>query len=111
MDPALSNSKGNKICTGVTMAQDTKCRHHIRDGFQFRDKESGGFIDDFMVLDGWRELTNEEMGLRTFHGQCQSLTKNTKARKQMKYSHSFKKQRQQNNNPNHEAPTGPHALE
>lgn len=91
------------------MAQDT--RHHIRDCFQFRDKESGGFIEDFMVLDGWRELKNEEMSLRTSHGRCQSLTKNIKARKQMQYSHSFKKQRQQNNNPNHEAPTRLHAKE
>lgn len=71
------------------MAQDTKGRHHIRDGFQFRDRESGGFIDDLTVLDGWRELKNEEMGLRTFHGRCQSLTQNTKARKQTKLQPLF----------------------
>lgn len=91
MGPALSNSKGNKICAGVTMAQDTKCRHHIRDRFQFRDKESGGFRDGFTVPDGWRELKNEEMSLRTFHSRCQSLTKNTKGYKTKEIQILFQK--------------------
>lgn len=93
------------------MAQDTKCRHHIRDRFQFRDKESGGFRDGFTVPDGWRELKNEEMSLRTFHSRCQSLTKTPKAIKQRKYRYSFKKQRRQNNSLNQEALTRLHALE
>lgn len=74
MDPSL---KCSKIRTGITMAQDRKCRHHRRGYLQFRNRgRERGFRDNFMVLGGWGELKDEEMSLEAFHVRCHTLNKN-----------------------------------